>query len=148
MKMMNKLLNSIQRQFVRHVYLLVLNALGVDKKFVTYIVQILRNNNQKDTAQHALKIGKKQKEENPNSQALIFSYACLNISTDNKKNEMKMFKKLTTWIKQQCNIVYCIKTSTFQYNKIIIIKYNLRNLLLQTDTQLYKVDQSIKMLFF
>ena len=58
---------------------------------------------------------------------------------------MKMFKKLTTWIKQQCNIVYCIKTSTFQYNKIIIIKYNLRgfkNLLLYTDTQLNKVDQS------
>ena len=45
----------------------VINALGVDKKFVTYIVQILRNNNAKDTAQHALKTGKKQKEENPNS---------------------------------------------------------------------------------
>ena len=44
-----------------------INALGVDKKCVTYIVQILRNNNQKDTAQHALKTGKKQKEENPNS---------------------------------------------------------------------------------
>ena len=52
---------------MRHVYLLVINALGVDKKIVTYIVQILRKNNPKDTAQHALKTGKKQKEENPNS---------------------------------------------------------------------------------
>ena len=54
----------------------VINALGVDKKFVTYIVQILRNNNPKDTAQHALKTGKKQKEENPNSLGITI-YLCL-----------------------------------------------------------------------
>ena len=65
MKMMNKLLNSIQRQFVRHVYLLVLNALGVDKKFVTYIVEILKKNNPKDTAQHALKNREETKRRKP-----------------------------------------------------------------------------------
>ena len=53
------------RQFVRHVYLLVLNALGVDKKFVTYIVQILKKNNPKDTAQHALKNREETKRRKP-----------------------------------------------------------------------------------
>ena len=52
---------------MRHVYQLIVNALSVDKKFVTYIVQTLRKIYQKDTVKHALKKRVETKKEKRNS---------------------------------------------------------------------------------
>ena len=63
MKMMNKLWNTMPRQFVRHVYLL--KCIRCGQKIVTYIVQILKKNNPKDTAQHGLKNREETKRRKP-----------------------------------------------------------------------------------